>query len=158
MNNARLFTLIFCSLAVCATASAHHGSAISYDTAHLWTTWATVTEFNYLNPHPSMTFDRTTKDGRTEHWVSELGTNPSMLVRAGWTKSRSMEALKPGTRVKLYIATSRAGGFSGIILKIENEKGENIVGEPPPNIKAEDLDGVAGGRQPSSDEKLPGKE
>ena len=27
---------------------AHHGSAISYDTAHLWTTWATVTQFNDL--------------------------------------------------------------------------------------------------------------
>jgi hypothetical protein len=55
-------------------ALAHHGSAISYDTAHLWTTWATVTQFNYLNPHPSMTFDRTTKDGNVEHWVSELLT------------------------------------------------------------------------------------
>ena len=38
---------------------AHHGSAISYDTQNLWTTWATVTQFNYANPHPTMTFDRT---------------------------------------------------------------------------------------------------
>jgi hypothetical protein len=158
MKTTKVLILIFCVLAVCTPASAHHGSAISYDTAHFWTTWATVTEFNYLNPHPSMTFDRTTKDGKTEHWVSELGTNPSMLVRAGWTKSRSMEALKPGTRVKLYIATSRAGGFSCIVLKIENEKGENIVGEPPPNVKAVDLDGVPGGLQPTGDDKLPGKE
>src|SRR5947209_4844561 len=102
---------------------AHHGSAISYDTGHLWSTWATVTEFNYLNPHPSMMFDRTTKDGQVEHWVSELLTNPSELARAGWTRSRSNEALKPGTRVKLYIGTSRAGGNSGIVMKLENEKG-----------------------------------
>ena len=73
--------------------------------------------------------DRTTKDGKVEHWTSELLTNPSALVRAGWTKSRSIEALKPGTRVKLYIGTSRAGGLDGIVMKIENEKGENIVGE-----------------------------
>lgn len=158
MKDTKLFTLIFCSLAVCMTASAHHGSAISYNTGHLWTSWATVADFNYLNPHPSITFERTVKDGKVEHWVAELATNPSVLVRAGWTKSRSMEALKPGTKVKLYIATSRAGGFSGIVLKIEDEKGENIVGEPPPNIKAVDMDGVPGGLQPTGDEKLPGKE
>jgi len=131
-------------LLLCTPAWAHHGSAISYDTGHLWTTWATVTEFNYLNPHPSMTWDRTLKDGKVEHWVSELLTNPSALARAGWTKSRSVEALKPGTRVKVYVGTSRVGGFSGIVMKVENEKGENIVGERG-DVTAVDLDGVAGG-------------
>ena len=145
--------LLLCS----ALSWGHHGSAISYDTAHLWTTWATVTEFNYLNPHPSMTFDRVTKDGKTEHWVAELLTNPSELVRAGWTKSRSVEALKPGTRVRLYIGTSRAGGFSGIVMKIENEQGENIVGTRS-NATGVDMDGVAGGLQPSGADKLPGQE
>ena len=94
-----------------AVPAAHHGSAISYDTENLWTTWATVTEFSYKNPHPTMTFDRKTKDGKVEHWVSELLTNPSVLARAGWTRGRSIEALKPGTRVKLYVGTSRAGGL-----------------------------------------------
>jgi hypothetical protein len=104
-----------------------------------------------------MTFDRVTKDGKTEHWVAELLTNPSELVRAGWTKSRSVEALKPGTRVKLYVGTSRAGGFSGIVMKIENEQGENIVGTRA-NATGVELDGVPGGLQPSGAEKLPGKE
>lgn len=135
---------------------AHHGSAISYDTTHLWTTWATVKEFNYLNPHPTMTFDRTTKDGKVEHWVSELLTNPSVLVRAGWTKSRSVEALKPGTRVKLYVGTSRAGGLSAIVMKIENEKGESIVGDRA-DVKGVDMDGVPGGLQPSGEKRLPGQ-
>ena len=142
-------------LLLSGVASAHHGSGISYDTAHLWTTWATVTQFNYLNPHPTMTFDRTTKDGKVEHWQSELLTNPSALVRAGWTKSRSIDALKPGTRVKLYIGTSRAGGLDGIVMKIENEKGENVVGERG-NAAAVDLDGVPRGLQPTGKETLPG--
>ena len=139
-----------------ALASAHHGSAISYDTAHLWSTWATVTSFNYQNPHPTMTFDRTTKEGQVEHWVAELLTNPSVLVRAGWTRARSIEALKPGTRVKLYLGTSRAGGVSGIVMKIENDRGESIVGDRG-DVKAVDLDGVAGGLQPSGKDKLPGQ-
>ena len=135
-----------------ATLWAHHGSAISYDTAHLWSTWATVTQFNYLNPHPSMRFDRTLKDGTVEHWDSELLTNPSALARAGWTKSRSIEALKPGTKVKLYVGTSRVGGFSGIVMKIENEQGENVVGERS-NVTAVDKEGVPGGLQPSPEER-----
>jgi len=131
---------------------AHHGSAISYDTQHLWTTWAVVTEFNYLNPHPSMTFDRTDKNGKVEHWVSELLTNPSELARAGWTRSRSVEALKAGTKVKLYVGTSRVGGFSGIVMKTENEKGENIVGIRG-ELKAVDMEGVPGGLQPSPEDQ-----
>lgn len=139
-----------------ALAAAHHGSSISYDTSNLWTTWATVTEFNYKNPHPTMTFDRTTKDGKVEHWVSELLTNPAVLARAGWTRSRSEAALKPGTRVKLYVGTSRAGGFSAIVMKLENEQGENIVGDRG-GVTAVDMDGVPGGLQPTGDQKLPGQ-
>jgi Family of unknown function (DUF6152) len=143
-------------LVASAAALAHHGSAISYDTTHLWSTWATVTSFSYQNPHPTMTFDRTTKDGMVEHWVSELLTNPSVLARAGWTRSKSVEALKAGTRVKLYVGTSRAGGLSGIVMKIENEKGEGIVGDRA-DVKAVDFDGVPGGLQPTGEKKLPGQ-
>src|SRR5262245_36198268 len=65
---------------------AHHGSAISYDMEHLWTTKATVTEFKYANPHPWLSFDRTNDKGEVEHWTAELVTNPTFLLRAGWTK------------------------------------------------------------------------
>jgi len=126
---------------------AHHGTGTSYDTNHVWTTWATVVEYRYLNPHPSMLFDRTDKNGHVEHWESEAGSNPSMLARAGWTKSRSMEALKPGTRVKLYLATARVGGHTAVVMKMENEKGESIVSERG-NVDAVDMDGVPDGYQP----------
>ena len=138
-------------LVVGAPGWAHHGSAISYDTAHLWSTWATVTEFNYLNPHPSMKFDRTVQGGKVEHWDSELLTNPSELARAGWTKGRSVAALKPGTRVKLYVGTSRIGGFSGIVMKLENEQGENIVGLRDA-VKSVEKEGIPGGLQPTPEE------
>lgn len=137
-------------LLVCASLWAHHGTALSYDTTHLWSTWATVVEFNYINPHPSMTFERTDKDGKVERWIAEGSNNPSQLARAGWTKSRSVDALKPGTKVKLYVATARAGGFVGVVMKIENEKGENLVGERT-EITAVDMDGVPGGYQPKGD-------
>ena len=78
------------------------------------------------------------------------------LARAGWTKGRSVDALKAGTKVKLYVGTSRAGGFSGIVMKIENDKGESIVGDRA-DVKAVDLDGVPGGLQPTGEKKLPGQ-
>ena len=138
------------------SAWAHHGSSISYSTGNLWTTWATVTEFNYMNPHPTMRFDRTTNDGQVEHWVSELLTNPAMLARQSWTKRRTEEALQLGTRVKLYVGTSRAGGFSGIVMKIEDENGDEVAGARGER-DAVDMDGVPGGLQPTGDEILPGQ-
>ena len=150
MNTFKNPSFLAIALFVVATSAwAHHGSGISYDLSKQWTTWATVTEFNYLNPHPTMRFDRTTKDGKVEQWVSELLAAPAQMARAGWTRNRSNEALKPGTRVKLYLATSRVGGFSAIVMRIENEKGEGVAtGVGAVNREAVDMDGVPGGVQP----------
>lgn len=142
---------------VTLAAGAHHGSSISYDTSNQWTTWATVTQFNYLNPHPTMTFDRAVEGGETEHWVAELLTNPSTMARQGWTRRRTLDALTPGTRVKLTLATSRAGGFSGIVMRIEDAAGESIAGGFG-GPGAPDLDGVPGGLQPDPNAPLPGQE
>jgi hypothetical protein len=156
MIRVRVLAVLAGAALVAHASSAHHGSSISYDMTSQWTTWATVTQFNYLNPHPTMTFDRSVGDGEVEHWVSELLTNPSTLARQGWTRKRTVDALAPGTRVKLTLATSRAGGFSGIVLGIENEAGEAVAGRP--GRGGTDLDGVPGGLQPSGDAPLPGEE
>lgn len=89
--------------------------------------------------------------------MSELLTNPAVLARAGWTRGRSVEGLKPGTRVKLYLGTSRADGHSTIIMKIENERGENIVGDRGDITAGVDLDGVPDGMQPKTKAPLPGQ-
>ncbi len=106
---------------------AHHGSAISYDMDHPWTTKAVVVEFRYQNPHPTLIFDRQNDKGETERWVTELITNPSFLLRAGWTKTRSDAALKPGTPISVVVCTSRVGGTNGAALRIFNENGEQIL-------------------------------
>jgi hypothetical protein len=152
----RRIAAVTACLVVSATAWGHHGSAISYDTTNLWSTWATVTQFNYQNPHPTMTFDRTVENGKVEHWVSEVLTNPSMMARQGWTRGRTLDAMAPGARVKLTLATSRAGGFSAIVMRIETEPGEVVGGSV--DRGGVDLDGVAGGLQPKGDQPLPGQE
>ena len=110
-----------------------------------------------MNPHPTMTFDRTVDGGKVEHWVAELLTNPSMMARQGWTKGRTFDALRPGARVKLYLATSRAGGFSAIVMKIEDESGQTVAGAGR-DLMAVDLDGKPGGLQPEGKAVLPGQQ
>src|ERR1700680_2875809 len=116
------FLFVASLLLVSGSLWAHHGQGLSFDTAHMWTTWGTIEEFSYINPHPALKFTRTDKDGKVEHWAAEVSNNPSRLARVGWTKSRSMAALQPGTRVKLYLATAKTGGFLAYVELIESEK------------------------------------
>jgi hypothetical protein len=114
-------------LAVAMPLEAHHGTGISYDLQNQWTTKATISDFRYMNPHPWLEFDRVNEKGETEHWTAELITNPTFLLRAGWGKARSVEALKPGTPVELVLATAYAGGFAAVVLTIRNDQGEPIL-------------------------------
>lgn len=120
-------TLLAGALLQAAPAMAHHGSNISYDLSKSYEQKATITQFGYINPHPIVLFDVKNKKGEIEHWHSEIVTNPSRMIRSGWGKIRSEAALKPGTVVTLTLSPAKAGGFSALITKIHNEKGEEII-------------------------------
>jgi hypothetical protein len=105
---------------------AHHGTNISYDGSKQFTITGTVTEFRYANPHAQLYFDVTNERGVVEHWSGEVGWSLGSMVRQGWGKKRSEDALKPGTKVTLLMAPARSGGPVGLIHKIFNEKGEQI--------------------------------
>jgi hypothetical protein len=151
MRNHVTKSLLFVAglLVVSGSLWAHHGQGLSFDTNHMWTTWGKIEEFDYINPHPAVKFSRTDKDGNVEHWGAEVSNNPSRLARVGWTKSRCLASLQPGTRVKFYVGTSLAGGRIGIVELMESEKGELLCSERESAIKAVDLDGVPGGYQPT---------
>jgi hypothetical protein len=133
--------LVVAALGACALpAFGHHGTLVSYDRAKQWTREATVTRFNYANPHPQLFFDLGT-GADAEHWAGELLPNPAGLIRNGWTKARSLEALKPGAKVNLTIAPAKAGGTVGLVLKITDLAGNELVtdgtgGLPPPAAPA----------------------
>ena len=110
---------------------AHHGTNISYDRAKAWTAKAVVTEFKYVNPHAQLYFDVTDDKGGVVHWSTELLPNPAQLIRNGWTRKRSVDALKPGTRVVVTVAPSRAGGTNGLLLKVTTEGGEELLSGGP---------------------------
>ena len=120
------------TLAVALPAFAHHGTAASYDLTNQWTRDAVVTSFHYANPHPQLFFDVTDERGNVEHWSAELLPNPAGLLRVGWTRTRSTEALAPGTKVKVTISPARAGGPVGLLVKVTNEQGAELVSDRVP--------------------------
>jgi hypothetical protein len=123
------FLLVFALvLIVCAPLFGHHGTGVSYDSSKSYTVKATVTEFRYANPHPQLFFDVKDDKGNVVHWSGEIAPNPAQLVQVGWGRKRSEAALAPGTEVTLSIAPSFAGTPVGLVNKITNAKGENILG------------------------------
>ena len=77
--------------------SAHHGNA-AYDPKQNVSLQATITDFQFVNPHVQFFFDTKDEGGNVIHWNCE-GTNPAMLARAGWTKN----TLKPGDQVTMVV-------------------------------------------------------
>jgi hypothetical protein len=69
--------------------SAHHAWPVSY--AQLVTVKGTVTEFSWGNPHPMITLEVPTADGKVEKW-SVGGPATNRMEANGWTRT----TLKPG--------------------------------------------------------------
>ena len=69
--------------------SAHHSWPVSMD--RLVTVKGTVIEFAWANPHPMMTLEVQTNDGRTEKWMVG-GPAIIRMTANGWTKT----TVKPG--------------------------------------------------------------
>jgi len=90
MKALRVSACVFLAL-VCAAVplSAHHSWPVNMD--RLVTVKGTVIEFMWANPHPMMTLEVQTSDGRTEKW---LAGGPAIVRMSanGWTKT----TVKPG--------------------------------------------------------------
>ena len=131
LRAARSAILLATSLVMSASLGAHHGTLVSYDREKAWTAKAVVTEFRYINPHAQIYFEVKDKD-HVGHWSGELLPNPAQLIASGWTRKRSNEALKVGTPITITVAPARAGGMVVLVLRIQNEKGEELLGAAPP--------------------------
>jgi hypothetical protein len=125
MKNILLVMFVVAALAV--PVFAHHGTNISYDRSKMYTTKAVVTEYRHANPHPQLYVDIKDESGKVTNWGCEIAANLFQLTMGGWSKQRSTDALKPGTPVTITIAPSRAGTNAALLLKVVNEKGEEIL-------------------------------
>jgi hypothetical protein len=99
---------------------AHHGSS-AYDMSKTVPQKATITKFEYSNPHTQVYYDVTDDKGNVEHWVAET-TNPAMLNRVGWSK----ETLKPGDQVTLIVNPNRVGAKVTFLEKVQFSDGKEL--------------------------------
>jgi hypothetical protein len=111
--------------------SAHHGRAGTYAGAMPVTSKVTVKRFDFRNPHVRIYFETTDDAGNVRNWSGEMA-NISQFVRAGWTKTRLEEQLKPGrvmtfTYLPATVQQASGGTYDSIVMRMINTKGE-IVG------------------------------
>ena len=106
---------------------AHHGTFVSYDSAHPITTKAVVTEFNYTNPHIQLYFDVKDEKGNVTHWSAE-GPDPAVLVQAGWGRKKTTAALAPGTEITVTFAPARNGKPAATVSNVVFANGDSLCG------------------------------
>ena len=132
MNKASaVLLLILVVFIVSVPMFAHHGTNISYDRSKPVTMQGTVTEFRFANPHPQLFVDVKDGSGNVANWGCEIAANPYQLILSGWTKQRSTNELKPGTAVTITVAPSRAGTNAALLLKVVNDKGQELLATGP---------------------------
>jgi hypothetical protein len=112
--------LILGSLAASAPLLAHHGNS-AYDMSKTVPMKATVTKFEYSNPHTQVYYDVNDDKGNVEHWVAET-TNPAMLNRVGWSK----DTLKPGDQVVLWVNPNKVGAKITFLQKVTLTDGKEL--------------------------------
>lgn len=101
---------------------AHHGQA-AYETGKTLTVRATMTEFDWANPHCLLYFDVKDDRGTVRHW-SVQAINPLMLSRYGWTR----HSLQPGDMVTVVFHPAKNGEMTGLLDKVVLPNGQELPG------------------------------
>jgi hypothetical protein len=122
MKNLAIFlAMTFAAVFISAPVLAHHGET-NYDTEKLVSVKATVTEFQFINPHVQIFLDATNDKGEVEKWTCEA-RSPAMLVRNGdWDKN----TLKPGDVITAIGFQSKNGAKILRLKKIVLSNGKEL--------------------------------
>jgi hypothetical protein len=105
-------------LLAAGSASAHHSFAM-FDRSKKTTTEATVTQFQWTNPHSWIEIDVQNSSGGMDHWSIECNS-PNNLARQGW-KSTS---LKPGEKITIMYWPLRSGDKGGLFISLTLPDGQ----------------------------------
>jgi len=110
---------------------AHHGAS-EYDMTKIVSLPATVTEFQYVNPHTLVTFTVKDNSGKAVEWQGEL-PSPNLLSRRGWSRS----TLKSGDQVTIIGAPAKNGEKGMQVKKMVFPDGHELPGTvlPPDSSK-----------------------
>ena len=83
-----------------ASASAHHATAVQYDTSKTITLKGVITRLDWANPHVHVYMDVKAQKDRPENWTGNWDVefaSPGGIIVSGLTK----DSLKPGTVITI---------------------------------------------------------
>jgi len=119
-----LLAVLTASLVISGPAFAHHSMSM-YDRGHDTTFKATITQFDWVNPHSQITFTVTDEHGNVEKWVAE-GPGPNRLANHGW----SQDSLKPGDQVTIVGNRNKDGSPTMRFEKVILANGQELEARP----------------------------
>jgi len=119
-----IVTVLSTCLVISGPAFAHHSMSM-YDRGHETTFKATITQFDWVNPHTQITFTVTDGRGNVEKWVAE-GPGPNRLANHGWSK----DSLKPGDEITIIGNRNRDGSPTMRFEKVIFPNGQELEARP----------------------------
>jgi len=99
-----------------ASIDAHHAISAIYDNSKPMTLRGTVTEFQFVNPHPLLIIDAPDDRGRARTWQLEMD-NRFELVAIGMTA----DSFKKGDRVVVTGGPARSRSNALYVLRLDRE-------------------------------------
>ena len=112
------------SLLISGPAFAHHSMSM-YDRSHDTTFKATITDFEWSNPHSQIVFTVADEHGNAVKWVAE-GPGPNRLANHGWSK----DSLKPGDQVTIVGNVNKDGSPTMRFEKVIFANGQALEARP----------------------------
>jgi hypothetical protein len=122
------FILTALTVALFFTSSAafpHHGVSV-YDMTKTTTMKATITEFEWAQPHCQIHFDAPDDKGEVRRWEIETPPPTMMIEKEGWTR----KSLSPGDVVTIYFHAAKNGSPRGILIRIVTASGQELFNRP----------------------------
>jgi hypothetical protein len=119
-----LVAVFVACLTISGPAFAHHSMSM-YDRSHDTTFKATITQFDWANPHAQITFTVTDDNGNIEKWTAE-GPGPNRLASHGWSK----DTLKPGDQVTIVGNRNKDGSPTMRFEKVIFANGQELEARP----------------------------
>ena len=120
-----VLTAVTFALFLTSSAFAHHGVSV-YDMSKTTTIKATITEFEWTQPHCQIYFDALNNKGEVQHWAIETPPPTMMLEKEGWTR----KSLSPGNVVTIYFHAAKNGSLRGILVRVVTANGQELFNRP----------------------------
>jgi hypothetical protein len=119
-----LLAVVTTSLSISRPAFAHHSMSM-YDRGHDTTFKATITQFDFVNPHSQIIFTVADEHGNIEKWMAE-GPGPGRLANHGWSK----DSLKTGDHVTIVGNRNKDGSPTMRFEKVILPDGQQLEARP----------------------------